>query len=120
MSAVRRPLALENFHIFTKGQCENTFKYVAAGKSRQHRKNRKYFPDEQALCGILQAKIRIIFRGYPLRTQWALFCVDCPILGAGQAVAPGCGGSHFVSRHRWLRPAFEPFNFDLIFVSLQR
>ena len=25
MSAVRRPVVIENFHIFHSGQCENTF-----------------------------------------------------------------------------------------------
>ncbi|WP_305238321.1 hypothetical protein [uncultured Alistipes sp.] len=76
------------------------------------------FPTNKHSAGVLRAKVRIIFRVYPLWTQWALFRVDYPTLWVGRAAAPGCGGSHFVSRHRWLRPAFEPFNFDLIFVSL--
>jgi hypothetical protein len=112
------PFAFENCHIFLKGHAKTLSNMSLRAKAVSTAKIENIFPTNKHSAGVLRAKVRIIFRVYPLWTQWALFRVDYPTLWVGRAAAPGCGGSHFVSRHRWLRPAFEPFNFDLIFVSL--
>lgn len=62
MSAVRRPLALENFHIFTKGQCENTFKIcLLQAKAVSTAKIENIFPTNKHSAGYCGQKSALSF-----------------------------------------------------------
>ena len=54
-SDAHRPFFLENFHIFYKGQCENTFINMYAGNPA-HPQRLKIFPTTDSTHGVLNDK----------------------------------------------------------------